>query len=102
MLDLRLEALAGHDVVTVAVESPYTHRGVPKPLSLMAAMARLGGKHPGARVRRVVDDFEPDPDPWVSEHHQRNAAWKIIDAEAADTDVVLIGDCGRDPQPAAA
>lgn len=99
MLDLRLEAFEGVDVLHVAVESPYTHRGVPKPLSLMAAMARLGGKHPGARVRRVVDDFEPDPDPWVSEHHQRNAAWKVIDAEAADTDVVLIADCDEIPSP---
>lgn len=100
MLDCRLEALAGHDVVTVAVESPYTHRGVPKGLTLPQALGRVLRKHPGARVRRVVDDWEPDPDPWVNERHQRNAAWKVIGAEAADDDVVLICDLDEIPAPA--
>jgi hypothetical protein len=93
MLDCRLEALEGHDVRTVLVEAPWTHRGMPKPLLFI----------PGARdypgVIHVVDDWQPDVHSWTNEHHQRNTAWKIIDAEAADDDVVLICDLDEIPSP---
>ncbi len=101
MLECRLEAFAGFEdqAVHVAVESPWTHRGVPKPLLLSRDWAALAIKHPGARFRHVTDDFAPDPDPWVPEHHQRNSAWPVVDAEAADTDVVLICDLDEIPSP---
>lgn len=93
MLDCRMEAFAGARVCHVAVESRHTHRGVPKPLHLAGAMSRYA-RYP---LRRVVDDWAPDADPWNMEHHQRNAAWKIIDAEAADGDVVMICDVDEIP-----
>lgn len=95
MLDCRMEAFAGCEVTHLAVESRHTHRGVPKPLHLAGAMSRYAS-HP---LRRVVDDWQPDPDPWVNEHHQRNAAWKVIDEEASGADVVLIADVDEIPGP---
>jgi hypothetical protein len=93
MLDCRLEAMAGHDVRTVLVEAPWTHRGTHKPLLFIPECRRYPD------VLHVVDDRVPDAEPWVLEHHQRNAAWKVIDAEAADDDVVLICDVDEIPSP---
>jgi hypothetical protein len=95
MLLCRMEAFADAssvEVCHVVAESRFTHRGVPKPLNFPA---RDLADDP--EWRHVVDDFEPDPDHWVLEHHQRNAAWKVIDAEAADYDVVLICDLDEIP-----
>lgn len=100
MLECRAEAFAGRDVTHVACESPWTHRGVPKPLSFARDADGLAARYPGARWRHVTDGFEPDPDPWVAEHHQRNSAWKVIAAEAAPGDVVLIADVDEIPSPA--
>jgi hypothetical protein len=91
MFDFRLEAFAGQSAIHVVTESRFTHRGVPKPLSFPVDLDL------GYPIHYLVDDFEPDPDPWVPEHHQRNAAWKVIDAEADDGDVVLIMDVDEIP-----
>ena len=94
MLDCRLEALQGFDVATVLVEAPFTHRAVPKPL----VFAENRERYAAHDIRHVVDDWDPDPaDPWNTEHHQRNAAWKVIDGEADDGDVVLIADVDEIP-----
>jgi hypothetical protein len=94
MLRCHLEAFEGYDVTTVLVESYYTHRAVPKPLAFAANRERFAGHD----IRHVIDDWDPDPvAPWVNEHVQRKAAWKITDAEADDDDVVIIADCDEIP-----
>ena len=94
MFDCRLEAFEGRDAVHVVTESRFTHRSVPKPLSFPADLDL------GYPICHLVDDFEPDPAaPWVNEHAQRNYAWRVIDAEAADDDVVLICDVDEIPSP---
>jgi hypothetical protein len=96
MLECHLEAFEGYEVTTVIVEAPFTHRAVPKPLVFAENRERFAGHD----IRHVVDDRDPDPvAPWNTEHHQRNAAWKVIDAEADDGDVVLISDCDEIPSP---
>lgn len=96
MLACRMEAFldAPVDVRHVVVEGRHTHRGVPKPLTFPAR--ELAGD---PEFRYVIDSAEPDPDPWANEHRQRNAAWKVIDAEAADDDTVLIADLDEIPSP---
>ena len=94
MLTCHLEAFEGYDVATVLVESYYTHRAVPKPL----VFAENRQQFAGCDIRHVVSDWDPDPvAPWVNEHVQRNAAWKVIDKEAADGDVVIIADVDEIP-----
>jgi len=96
MLQMRLEETAPQ-ARTVIVESPVTHRGVPKPLHYLeneAAFARWAGI-----IDHVIAPLPDDPDPWVREHAQRNAAWPVIDAGAADDDQVIIGDLDEIPSP---
>ena len=94
MLLCRMEAFADApcEVRHVVAEARHTHRGVPKPLSTLAK--DLAGD---PEWRFAVLDGKPDPAPWINEHWQRNAAWKVIDAEAADDDVVLIADVDEIP-----
>jgi hypothetical protein len=98
MLDMRLEECQPFDeLVHVICEAPWTHRGVPKPLTFAA---QRHAYHPGlrsGRIRHVIDDWDPDVLPWNNEHHQRNRAWKVIAAEAADDDPVLICDVDEIP-----
>ena len=96
MLACHLEAFEGYDVATILVEAPHTHRAVPKPLVFAGNKERFADYD----IRHVVDDWDPDPvAPWVNEHKQRNAAWKVIDAEAADDDVVIVADTDEIPSP---
>jgi hypothetical protein len=97
MFDLRMEAFEPAESVRhLVVESPFTHRGVPKPVVFDAFSIGTGTRH---GVQHIVDDREPGPAPWANEHRQRAAAWPVIDAEADDGDVVLIADCDEIPSP---
>jgi hypothetical protein len=94
MLQCHLEALEGCDATVVLVEAPHTHRAVPKPLVFAENKERFAAYD----IRHVVDDWDPDrAAPWNTEHHQRNAAWKVIDKEADDGDAVIIGDVDEIP-----
>ena len=104
MLEVRLEAFhATPDVTHVLVEAPWTHRGIPKPLhfeEVLQGTPETNAEYlAGLRVRHVIDQWQPDIHPWVNEHHQRNQAWKVIDAEADDDDWVLICDVDEIPSP---
>ena len=95
MLEMRLTETDGLIDRHLLVESAVTHRGVPKPMCWPQAGKRF------ARWSRNVGYVEaalPEvPEPWVREHAQRDAAWPAIDAEAADDDIVLIGDLDEIP-----
>jgi glycosyl transferase family 17 len=104
MLEMRLEAFSGLDQVRhVLVEAPWTHRGISKPLHFdqllhPADPGFIAAYLDDTRISPVVDDWAPDlADPWVNEHHQRNAAWKVIGREAGDEDWVLICDVDEIP-----
>jgi beta-1,4-mannosyl-glycoprotein beta-1,4-N-acetylglucosaminyltransferase len=97
MLQCRLEAMQGYPVQHVIVESPVTHRGVLKPLHYHENAGRFRPWHD--RIAHVVTEL-PEAPPWDREHAQRNAAWPVIDAQAADDDIVIIGDCDEIPSGA--
>jgi len=97
MLRFRLEATQDWDARHVIVESPVTHRGVPKPLWYQENATRFALW--ADRIEHVVTDL-PDVPPWGREHAQRDAAWPVIKEQAANTDTVIIGDCDEIPSPA--
>jgi hypothetical protein len=103
MLRMRIEQCeqTAEPVTHVAVEAPWTHRAVPKPLHLSAWLDSMPVIRDWAAAHNlvvVVDGWDPDPAaPWVNEHHQRNAAWARIDAHAEDEDWVLIADVDEIP-----
>ena len=91
MLDVRLAETEGLIDWHIVVESDMTHRGVPKPLHLMPLEP--------AQLRYVRAYLSADAEPWANEHAQRDAAWPLIDARAADDDWVLISDVDEIPSP---
>lgn len=108
MLECRLRELDGSPVYRhVLVESPVTHRGVPKPLYYADNRERFA---PWAdRIIHVIAQ-PPDPVPpscpgcgrgepaWVLEHAQRNHVWPALEqAGAQPEDVVLLCDVDEFP-----
>jgi Glycosyltransferase family 17 len=99
MLRARLEELEPQDVRHVVTESTLTHRGVPKPLAYGENTERFGKwSH---SILHVIAELPAEASPWEREHAQRDAAWPVIDAEAADDDLVLIADVDEFPSAAA-
>jgi hypothetical protein len=98
MLQMRMEETAGW-ATTVLVEAGVTHRGVPKPLVFAENEPRFDHWSEDGRLFYEFASLPDDPNPWVREHAQRNAAWWIIDAMADDTDWVVIGDLDEIPKP---
>lgn len=84
------------DVTHVIVEAPTTHKGVPKPLHFAENSAKVSAV---GTIQHVVVSLPDAADPWVLEHAQRDAAWPVIDAQAADSDWVLISDLDEIPYP---
>jgi hypothetical protein len=97
MLQCRLESMQEDDVLHVLVESPVTHRGVPKPLVYQENRWRF--LQWADQIVHVVAHPQ-QAEPWAREHAQRNAAWPVIAEHAADDDTVLI--CDLDEIPSAA
>lgn len=97
MLGMRLEELAPYGVRTVLVESPVTHRGVPKPLVYAENADRFAKWNDS--IVHVVAELPDAQNPWVREHAQRNAAWPVIGAGAQPGDTVLITDLDEIPSP---
>lgn len=111
MLEMRLHELGRPGIVHVLVESPTTHRFVPKPLFYAENRERFAAWQD--RIIHVTADLPEDPVPaapglppaererraaWAREHFQRDAAWQaILAAGAADEDVVIITDCDEIP-----
>jgi len=95
MLDMRLHETDGLIDRHVIVEAETTHRGVPKPLFFRDNAGRFEAH--ASQITAVAGGPLPDGKPWVNEHLQRDAAWPVINAEAADSDVVLICDADEIP-----
>ena len=94
MLEMRLHELDGKVDRHVIVESPFTHRGIAKPLVFHANKERF---RPWLdRITYLV--AEPDAAaPWAVEHAQRDHVWPYLDTMGADGDIVLICDVDEIP-----
>ena len=99
VLECRLREYESWDMHHVVVEANVTHRGVPKPLHYAENRARFT-RH-GHRITHVVADLPDDPDPWVREHAQRDAAMEALEEMARPSDLVLIADADEFPSAAA-
>lgn len=94
MLQCRLEELSPIVDRFVLVESRTTHRNVAKPLHYAKNRDRFAPWHD--KIVHVVADLPGDPDPWVNEHAQRDAA-RIALADLGDDDVIMISDVDEFP-----
>jgi Glycosyltransferase family 17 len=100
VLEMRLHELADAVDSFVVCESRCTHRGVPKPLYYQENRERFTQWH--SQIIHVIAGVPDDPDPWVREHAQRDAAWlAILKAGAQDGDVVYITDVDELPSATA-
>jgi glycosyltransferase involved in cell wall biosynthesis len=102
MLDMRLHETDGMIDRHVITEAAVTHRGVPKPLFYRDNQGRFAAH--ASKITAVAADLPHGggtgrEEAWANEHAQRDAAWPLIDAEAADGDVVLICDLDEIPSP---
>lgn len=99
MLEMRLHELDGKVDRWVVVESRQTHRGIAKPLVFLENLERFAPWLD--RIHHIVADLSGYSEPWAAEHAQRDAAWPMIDSQAADDDVVLICDVDEIPSSSA-
>jgi len=98
VLQMRLEEMQHLDVTHVLVEAPVDHHGHPKSLHYAENRDRFAKW--ADRIRHVVvTDLPDDPNPWVREHAQRDAALGAI-PDAHDDDLLLIADVDEIPAPA--
>lgn len=95
MLAMRLAETDGLIDRHVIVEAETTHRNVPKQLSYLKAGKRFARYAP--KITHVVTTLPGHEDPWVNEHAQRDAAWPVINEQAADHDWVIISDVDEIP-----
>lgn len=94
ILQCQMEALTGIEAMVLAVESPWTHRGDPKPLHLQNNPRRWAQWKQEHKLVPVTARDLPmgESDHWGREHAQRNAAWHVLASLAADENPVLICD----------
>lgn len=97
MLECRLTEAEDQNVRHVLIEAPYDHRGNPKPLYYAEHKSRF---EPWAhRVTHIVAEIpgtDPQLDPWVREHTQREHLWAGLN-DAAPDDMVLLCDVDEIP-----
>lgn len=98
MLAMRFAETAGLVDCHVAVQATVTHRGVPKDVLSVGDLRAVGARK--GTVSLITTGLPEHPDPWVLEHAQRDAAWRVLEQQAADQDWVLICDVDEIPSPA--
>ena len=90
MLELRLTMLYEHVDLFVITEGDHTHRGIPKPCTAYETIQRLGFSFDKIRIVTVsLPNSSQEPDNWVRERMQRNAAAEYIN----HGDVAFVSDC---------
>lgn len=90
LLELRLKLLYNHFDMFVITEGSHTHKGIPKPYTLKKTLLELGIPLDKIQVVEVeLPDSQQEPDNWVRERMQRNAASYFIN----DGDVAFVSDC---------
>lgn len=100
VLQMRLEEISDLVDFHVICEARQDFHGKPKSLAYDPANARWAKwKHKIQHV--VVGELPDDPNPWVREHYQRDAAYWYLSTVASPEDTVLICDADEIPSPVA-
>lgn len=90
LLELRIRLLYDHVDKFIICEGDHTHKGDPKPLTCKLTLQELGLLTDKIQVVEVkMPSYDQEPDPWVRERMQRNAAQEFIQ----EGDVVIVSDC---------
>lgn len=90
LLELRLTMLYEHVDMFIITEGDHTHRGIPKLCTAYELIQKLGFSFDKIRIVTVaLPNSSQQPDNWVRERMQRDAAAEYINAG----DVAFISDC---------
>jgi hypothetical protein len=105
MLECRLREFEDTDTIHVLCESDTDHRGHPKPLHYAENRERFAPW--SERIVHIAADSLPLAGPpcptctrgapWITEHAQRDRTWAAVEDQAADSDVILLGDVDEFP-----
>lgn len=97
LLELRIKLLYDHVDKFIICEGDHTHKGDPKPLTCKQTLKELGLLTDKVQVVEVeMPSYDQEPDPWVRERMQRNAAQEFIQ----EGDVIIVSDCDEIIDPA--
>lgn len=90
LLELRIKLLYDYVDLFVITEGNHTHKGVPKPYTLLDTLNTIGVPLDKIKVVHVeLPNALEEPDHWVRERMQRNAAAAYIN----DGDIAFVSDC---------
>lgn len=90
LLELRIRLLYDHVDKFIICEGDHTHKGDTKPLTCKQTLQELGLLTEKIQVVEVkMPSYDQEPDPWIRERMQRNAAQEFIQ----EGDVVFATDC---------
>lgn len=90
LLELRIHLLYDKVDKFIICDANRTHRGTPKPFTCKNTLQELGLLTDKIQVVEVnLPSYEKEPNPWVRERAQRNAAAEFIQ----EGDVCIVSDC---------
>lgn len=90
LLELRIKLLYEHVDLFIITEADHTHKGVPKPYTLLDTLIKLELPLDKIKVVHVkLPNALEESDNWVRERMQRNAAAEFIN----DGDIAFVSDC---------
>jgi len=97
LLELRIKLLYDHVDKFIICEGDRTHKGDPKPLTCRQTLEELQIPLDKIQIVEVkMPSFEEEPNPWVRERMQRNAAQEFIQ----EGDIIIVTDCDEIINPA--
>jgi beta-1,4-mannosyl-glycoprotein beta-1,4-N-acetylglucosaminyltransferase len=90
LLELRINMLRGVVDEFIICDGNRTHTGIPKPFTAKDTIRELGLDGPDIRVVEVnLPSIDQEPNAWVRERMQRNAAAEFITGDS----VAIVSDC---------
>ena len=97
LLEIRLNVLNDYTDYFVLVEATKTFTGNDKPLYYQENKERFK-QFENKIIHIVVDTYPDSTNPWILEHHQRNAIARGF-VNCKDDDIILISDLDEIPRP---
>lgn len=96
LLELRINLLYDSVDKFIITDANKTHKGDPKPFTCKDTLKELGLLKDKVQVIEVdLPSYEEEPDPWVREGAQRDAASQYFE----DDDVCIVSDCDEIMDP---
>ena len=93
LLELRINLLFNHVDKFIITEGDHTHKGDPKELILLETLSKMdlpvGWEKKILYVPVSMPNFSVEPNSWVRERMQRNAAVHYFN----DNDIIIVSDC---------